>query len=167
MLNGNQRRQLYLTRTQCRIRESFQSIKRSQKTVSQFSQRNMGTSKPKAPISQGRIQLTKRSGTSADHPIIHPFDSIGHDDLPSLHHFSFSQRITSNRMGALQGNSTALGTSIPADTPHAISVSLPTWRDNVGYEEGEARVVQSMVNGYPRFFIHLSVNKVRRMPITR
>jgi cystathionine gamma-synthase len=54
-----------------------------------------------------------------------------------------------------------LGTSIPPDTPHAISVSLPTWRDNVGYEEGEARVVDSMKTGYPRFFIHLTIAKVR------
>jgi len=54
----------------------------------------------------------------------------------------------------------ALGLSVPPYTPHAISVSLPTWRDNVGYEEGEKRVVDSMVSGYPRFFIHLSIRKV-------
>lgn len=53
-----------------------------------------------------------------------------------------------------------LGTSIPPDTPHAISVSLPTWGDNVGYEEGEARVVNSMKTGYPRFFIHLTIAKL-------
>lgn len=55
----------------------------------------------------------------------------------------------------------ALGSAVPPHTPHAISVSLPTWRDNVGYEEGEKRVVESMVSGYPRFFIHLSIKKVR------
>jgi len=54
----------------------------------------------------------------------------------------------------------ALGLSVPPYTPHAISVSLPTWRDNVGYEEGEQRVVDSMISGYPRFFIHLSIKKV-------
>lgn len=53
-----------------------------------------------------------------------------------------------------------LGSSIPPFTPHAISVSLPTWRDNIDYEEGEKRVVDAMVSGYPRFFIHLSVVKV-------
>lgn len=53
-----------------------------------------------------------------------------------------------------------LGASVPPFTPHAISVSLPTWRDNVGYEEGQKRVVDSMVTGYPRFFIHLSIQKV-------
>ena len=53
-----------------------------------------------------------------------------------------------------------LGLSVPPHTPHAISVSLPTWRDNVGYEKGEKRVVNSMISGYPRFFIHLSIEKV-------
>lgn len=53
-----------------------------------------------------------------------------------------------------------LGMSVPPFTAHAISVSLPTWKDNVGYEEGEKRVVDSMVSGYPRFFIHLSTKKV-------
>lgn len=56
--------------------------------------------------------------------------------------------------------SVALGLGVPPHTPHAISVSLPTWKDNVGYEEGEKRVVESMVSGYPRFFIHLSIKKL-------
>ncbi|KAF7187753.1 Cystathionine gamma-synthase [Pseudocercospora fuligena] len=50
-----------------------------------------------------------------------------------------------------------LGDTIPADTPHAVSVSLPTWRSNVGYEEGEKWVVDKMKCGYPRFFIHKSI----------
>ncbi len=53
-----------------------------------------------------------------------------------------------------------LGSSIPAFTEHAISVSLPKWADNVGYEEGEARVINVMQTGYPRFFIHLNITKV-------
>jgi cystathionine gamma-synthase len=57
-----------------------------------------------------------------------------------------------------------LGKPIPAFTEHAISVSLPTWLDNVGYEEGEARVVDAMQSGYPRFFIHLNIKKVRIWP---
>ncbi|KAF9225918.1 PLP-dependent transferase [Gyrodon lividus] len=56
--------------------------------------------------------------------------------------------------------SETLGLPVPPFTQHAISVSLPTWRDNVGYEEGEKRVVESMVSGYPRFFIHLSIQKL-------
>lgn len=61
----------------------------------------------------------------------------------------------------LQDSQVSLGMSVPPFTAHAISVSLPTWRDNVGYEEGEKRVVDAMVSGYPRFFIHLSIRKVR------
>ncbi|KAI0298651.1 pyridoxal phosphate-dependent transferase [Multifurca ochricompacta] len=53
-----------------------------------------------------------------------------------------------------------LGNPIPAFTEHAISVSLPKWVDNVGYEEGEARVVDVMQSGYPRFFIHLNIKKL-------
>lgn len=53
-----------------------------------------------------------------------------------------------------------LGNPIPAFTEHAISVSLPEWADNVGYEEGEARVVDAMQTGYPRFFIHTHIKKV-------
>ena len=58
----------------------------------------------------------------------------------------------------------ALGASVPPLTAHAISVSLPTWEDNVGYEEGDKRVIDAMVTGYPRFFIHLSIRKVRACP---
>jgi hypothetical protein len=58
-----------------------------------------------------------------------------------------------------------LGSSVPPFTPHAISVCLPTWKDNVGYEEGEKRVIDSMVTGYPRFFIHRSIQKVCDSPV--
>lgn len=70
-----------------------------------------------------------------------------------------------------------LGEAIPADTAHvchpgcsskhapssqyekhqanlgdqAVSVSLPTWKSNVGYEEGEEWVVSKMATGYPRY----------------
>lgn len=54
-----------------------------------------------------------------------------------------------------------LGHSIPYSTPHAVSVSLPTWRDNVGYEEAEPRVVNAMQTGYPRFFVHKNIQNVR------
>ena len=53
----------------------------------------------------------------------------------------------------------ALGSSVPPFTAHAISVSLPTWEDTVGYEKGEKRVVDAMVSGYPRFFIALNIQK--------
>ena len=50
----------------------------------------------------------------------------------------------------------SLGLPIP-DAPHAVSVSLPRWADNVGYEEGEPRVTSRMQCGYPRFFLHPQV----------
>ncbi|KAK4041029.1 pyridoxal phosphate-dependent transferase [Parachaetomium inaequale] len=50
-----------------------------------------------------------------------------------------------------------LGASIPPHTAHAVSVSLPTWKSNIGYEEGEDWVVGRMATGYPRFFIHRSI----------
>ncbi|KAH8090464.1 putative cystathionine gamma-synthase [Filobasidium floriforme] len=53
-----------------------------------------------------------------------------------------------------------LGSAIPAMVPHAISVSLPTWQDVIGYEEGEKRVVETMQTGYPRFFVHRSIQKL-------
>jgi cystathionine gamma-synthase len=57
-----------------------------------------------------------------------------------------------------------LGSSVPAMTDHAISVSLPTWDDNIGYEEGDKRVMDKMETGYPRFFIHRSIQKVCQLP---
>lgn len=60
-----------------------------------------------------------------------------------------------------------LGHSIPANTPHAISVSLPTWKDIVGYEEGDPRVVNSMKCGYPRFFFHPDVRSLFQVCLER
>jgi cystathionine gamma-synthase len=49
-----------------------------------------------------------------------------------------------------------LGQPIP-DDPHAVSVCLPTWAANVGYEEGDPAVTGKMCCGYPRFFVHPTV----------
>ena len=46
-----------------------------------------------------------------------------------------------------------LGRPIPEER-HAVSVCLPRWRDNVGYEEGDPAVTGTMQCGYPRFFFH-------------
>lgn len=54
----------------------------------------------------------------------------------------------------LQAPSQEVGTSIPNNTAHAISVTLPTWEATVGYEEGQEWVTSKMTTGYPRFFIH-------------
>lgn len=52
----------------------------------------------------------------------------------------------------------SVGTSIPPATAHAVSVSLPRWQDNVDYEEG--RLSNVMETGYPRFFIHKSIQRL-------
>lgn len=52
----------------------------------------------------------------------------------------------------------AVGTSIPANIDHAVSVSLPLWSDNIDYEEG--RLANSMETGYPRFFIHRTIQRL-------
>ncbi|KAJ4490231.1 pyridoxal phosphate-dependent transferase [Lentinula aciculospora] len=61
----------------------------------------------------------------------------------------------------------ALGLPVPPFTPHAISVSLPTWRDNVGYEAGDRRVLDTMVCGYPRFFIGFGIRKLAQICIQK
>ena len=53
-----------------------------------------------------------------------------------------------------------LGAPIP-DSPHAVSVCLPTWADVIGYEEKDPRVIERMRTGYPRFFFHPLIQKVR------
>lgn len=63
-------------------------------------------------------------------------------------------------LGPGHGRDYKVGTSVPANTPHAVSVSLPLWSDNVDYEEG--RLAQVMEIGYPRFFIHKMIKEVSR-----
>lgn len=57
-----------------------------------------------------------------------------------------------------------LGLCMPSsadlDVSQAVSVSLPTWRSNIGYEEGQRWVVDSLTTGYPRFFIHNSIKSL-------
>ncbi|WEW60373.1 Cystathionine gamma-synthase [Emydomyces testavorans] len=54
----------------------------------------------------------------------------------------------------------ALGEPIPPNTSHAVSVSLPSWKANVGYEKGEDWVISALSTGYPRFFIHKSIREL-------
>ncbi len=46
-----------------------------------------------------------------------------------------------------------LGLAIP-DSDHAVSVCLPRWDDVIGYEEGDAAVLDALEGGYPRFVAH-------------
>ncbi|VEU24058.1 DEKNAAC105229 [Brettanomyces naardenensis] len=59
-----------------------------------------------------------------------------------------------------QQPSQSLGAPIPNNTPHAVSVTLPTWEATVGYEQGQDWVVQKMHSGYPRFFIHAKIQEL-------
>ena len=91
-----------------------------------------------------------------------PLDS---GDSPYCHRLIiiFHRIYADQKMAALTASKPIpLGSSVPALTAHAISVSLPTWEDNIGYEEGDKRVVDRMETGYPRFFIHRSIQKVHR-----
>jgi cystathionine gamma-synthase len=46
-----------------------------------------------------------------------------------------------------------LGQAIP-DSPHAVSVSLPTMHAVRGYEEKDPEIVRHLALGYPRFVVH-------------
>ena len=53
------------------------------------------------------------------------------------------------------------------DILQAVSVSLPTWKSTVGYEEGEEWVLSKMKTGYPRFFIHLTIQELEQEVLSR
>lgn len=55
----------------------------------------------------------------------------------------------------------AVGQPVP-NTAHAVSVSLPSWKATLGYEKGEDWVVSKMQTGYPRFFIHLTIQELEK-----
>lgn len=103
-----------------------------------------------AEIAQSQSSESRKEGTRTTRG-----DSLVIVRLPLTHQH--------NKMAALTASKPIpLGSSVPALTAHAISVSLPTWEDNIGYEEGDKRVVDRMETGYPRFFIHRSIQKVNQ-----
>ena len=46
-----------------------------------------------------------------------------------------------------------LGHPLP-DSPHAVSVALPTWRDVIAYEENDPNCRNALRTVYPRFGLH-------------
>lgn len=54
-------------------------------------------------------------------------------------------------MSSIDRPPTTVGATIPANTPHAVSVTLPSWEANVAYEEGQEWVFKAMRSGYPRY----------------
>ena len=53
------------------------------------------------------------------------------------------------------------GISIPVANPHAVSASLPTIADVIGYEDKHLSVMRKMQSGYPRFFTNRFVKSVQ------
>ncbi|KAK9457689.1 pyridoxal phosphate-dependent transferase [Dipodascopsis uninucleata] len=63
-------------------------------------------------------------------------------------------------MPSIERPPTAIGCPIPANTPHAVSVTLPSWKATVAYEKGEDWVIGKMTSGYPRFFYHVKIQEL-------
>ena len=53
-----------------------------------------------------------------------------------------------------------VGSALPINNLHAVSVSLPTMADVIGYEEDDIAVTRKMQSGYPRFFMNKLVEKL-------
>lgn len=52
-----------------------------------------------------------------------------------------------------------LGQPMP-DSNHAVSACLPLWAHNIGYEEGDASVIDQLQAAYPRFCLHPQVRRL-------
>ncbi|HUF63325.1 MAG TPA: PLP-dependent transferase [Verrucomicrobiales bacterium] len=52
-----------------------------------------------------------------------------------------------------------LGKPIP-DSPHAVSVCMPTWDSVIAYEEERPEVLATLACGYPRFVLHPTVARL-------
>ncbi|KAG6276720.1 hypothetical protein E4U47_007990 [Claviceps purpurea] len=65
-------------------------------------------------------------------------------------------------MAAMEKNlmTASLGQPLPPGDPHAVSVSLPRWKDTVGWARRDPNVLSRLETGYPRFFIHGLVDKL-------
>ena len=50
-----------------------------------------------------------------------------------------------------------LGTPVPPKE-HAVCVSIPTFKDLVGYEEKKPEILNKLKSGYPRFVRHQRIN---------
>jgi cystathionine gamma-synthase len=73
-------------------------------------------------------------------------------------------RLLSPRMSAF--HHLPLGRRIP-NCLHSVSVSLPTMRNLVGYEEKDPAIVRQIASGYPRFVLHPCLLELTRYLINR
>ncbi|QHS75203.1 putative cystathionine gamma-synthase SPAR_M00480 [Saccharomyces paradoxus] len=62
---------------------------------------------------------------------------------------------------------TKLGQPIPLDTQHAVSVCFPTWESVISYVKKDPKVLGCLKSGYPRFWIHPSIQKLRDILIEK
>lgn len=53
-----------------------------------------------------------------------------------------------------------LGSILPENDAHGVSISLPTWSAVVGYEQGDPAILTKLKSGYPRFRFHQSLEKL-------
>jgi len=60
-----------------------------------------------------------------------------------------------------QAHPIPMGTRIP-ESIHAVSVSMPTMADVIGYEEGEPGALAKIRSGYPRFVVHPFLREIER-----
>jgi cystathionine gamma-synthase len=113
--------------------------------------------------------LSSRGDLQTEPPFL--LNGVFHDDYHYYwHYFNYDSAVMSELEAcgvAMRGCEAAvsslslsrqmsLGRPLPLDE-HAVSVSLPEWRDVIGYEEGHPRVVLHMRMGYPRFKVHAAV----------
>ncbi len=52
------------------------------------------------------------------------------------------------------------GSTLPLANPHAVSVSIPSMKDLIDYEENAPGIEQIIKSGYPRFMVHPNVKQV-------
>ncbi|MDQ8186088.1 PLP-dependent transferase [Pelagicoccus sp. SDUM812002] len=57
------------------------------------------------------------------------------------------------------GQHIPLGQAIP-DSLHAVSVSIPTMADVIGYEEKRPETIDKLTSGYPRFVLHTCLREI-------
>ncbi|PYI28863.1 cystathionine beta-lyase [Aspergillus indologenus CBS 114.80] len=60
-----------------------------------------------------------------------------------------------------------IGDVLPPQTPHGISVSLPTWDSVVQWMRREQCLLGIIKTGYPRFRIHRSIEKLQQAVLSR
>ncbi|KAF4337004.1 cystathionine beta-lyase [Fusarium beomiforme] len=56
-----------------------------------------------------------------------------------------------------------LGSSLPPDDKHAISVYIPAWKDTIAWGKGDLELLGDLETVYPRYFISRAVNRLGQL----